>query len=1685
MTVVLGRDARLAVPITAATMIEAQAELSPAAVAIVAPDMTLTYAELNARANRLARRLVERGTGPDSLVALALPRDAQLIVAVLAVLKAGAGYLPLDDRHPAERIAYIVRDARPTLLLATDAARPAAAIATRLGVPTLNPRDTGAAPPSATANLADTDRAGAVDRRHIAYTIYTSGSTGQPKGVAVSHESMTNLLEWAAARFGPAGLARTLLTTSLSFDVSVFELFSPLICGGTVEVLEDALALAQRPADAPRATLISGVPSVLDQLTTREHRCAQTDTVVFAGENLSTRVAAAVKKATGAGRVLNIYGPTEATVYATAWSDDEEVDGVAPIGRPLPNVEVYVLDDRLRPVADGASGELYIAGAGLARCYVNRPELTAERFVACPFQPGKRMYRSGDVVRRTADGLLVFEGRTDDQVKIRGFRIELGEVQSVLEQHPAVAHAAVATHRDEDDTRLVGYVVPSGTPATDDPDLPRLIRDWLATRLPDYMVPSAVVVLDRLPLTSSGKLNRAELPAPRKERAQARGDRPANPREAEVCAAFAEVLGVAGVNPDDNFFDLGGHSLLAVRLAGRLDAELPIRAVFDAPTPAGLAAVMGAAGSTRPPVRPAARPDRVPLSPAQQRMWFLNQVGASSAYTLPFVIRLHGAIDYAALRAAVADLFARHEALRTVFTEHQGQPYQRVLPVTAACPQLPVEHADDLPAVIRQDIQVPFDLATDLPLRVRLFRVGPAEHVLLLTMHHIASDGLSMRPLTRDLHDAYAARQGGVAPAWPPLPVQYADYTLWQAELLGSSARRTPLAIRQLDFWRRTLRDLPEDLTLAADLPRTAVASGRGDMVSITIEPRLHHALAALARSTGTTVFMILQAAIAALLTRLGVLPDIPIGTPVAGRTDPVLDDLVGFFVNTIVLRTDVSGDPNLLELLSRVRQTDLDAFDHQDVPFEEVVEEVNPARSLSRNPLFQVMLQLTVERPGEGFRFPGLTVETEDAFTGSALFDLLFGLTERHGPDGAPAGIHGRLEYATDLYLPESARLIAARFVVLLESWVATPDRRLSDVDIFVAGERDDVLHTWNATDTALPTATLPELIERQVAATPDRLAIRSFDGDLTFAQLNERANRLARLLLARGAGPGDRVAVLLGRGSRSVESFLAVLKCGAAYLPIDPAYPAARIRFMVEDGAPAIVVAASTPADPLPAEVLALDDAEVIRALAEAATANPTAADRPRPLTAETPNYVIYTSGTTGRPKGVILPARVLINELLWHAAEIPSGPNSRVAQVSSVGFDVSEHEMLAALLNGRTLCIPDEDTRRDPVRLARWLEAERVTDFYPTNSVLAAVYEAATNLGLGFPAMRYVVQGGEALQLTPLVREFHAARPELVLRNEYGPSETHGVTGDPLPAAVDDWPVLPTVGRPIWNTQVYLLDDALRPVPVGVVGELYLAGNNLAHGYLGRPDLTAERFVANRFGAPGQRMYRSGDRGRWHPDGTVELVGRTDDQVKIRGIRVELGELNAVLAAHPGVTQAATIVREDNPGDPRLVAYVVPAAADDPPAPATLRRHVAAAVPEAVVPSAFVVLSSLPVNANGKVDRTRLPKPVYLGTGGEAPATPREVQVCDLFNEVLGAAEVGVRDNFFDLGGHSLLATRLVNRLRTVLGTELSVRTLFEAPTPAELAARIEALGSALPPPAATGVEGGSDSRRGCAN
>ncbi|GAA4240025.1 hypothetical protein GCM10022254_63190 [Actinomadura meridiana] len=1651
---------------------EEQAKRSPEAEAVRCVGRGLTYRELNERANRLAHRLIAAGAGPERPVLVLVDRTVELAVGLLATLKAGSFYLPLTTAFPQDRMQWIADESRAPVLLADTVTRDRWLPRTPTTVLLDRPDDV--------ADFPDTDPDVPAHLDQLAYVMYTSGSTGAPKGVAISHQNIVDLVNDSMFTV-PGAHDRVLLVASYAFDPSTYSFWYPLLHGGTVVIAAEDELSVDRLADLFGAERITGVDITagLFRVVAEEHpECFDGVREIITGGDVTS--ATAVRRVLECCPDITIrcaYGPTETTLFATQspWTRAASVPDRVPIGRPLDGMRAHVLGDDLAEVPAGQAGELYLAGAGLARGYFDRPDLSAERFVADPFgPPGSRMYRSGDIARRKPDGLLEFVGRVDNQVKIRGYRIEPGEVEAALAALPGVRQAAVAVREDvPGDKRLVAYAVPDedtaiagtaieGTAIEDTAIEVDALRDGLAQRLPAYMVPSAIVVIDRLPLTANHKVDYRALPAPTTVR-QA-GQRASTAREERLCVLLGEILGVPDVGVDDDFFDLGGHSLHATRLVSRIraefDVDLAVRAVFGSPTVAGLAELIDEAPAARPAVRPMPRPEVVPLSPAQYRLWFLSRLeGGSAAYNLPIAVRLRGQLDRAALEAALGDLFARHEGLRTVFPERDGEPHQVVLPVDRVRPALPVERPEDVDAALRDAGRTPFDPATDPPMRPRLFATAPDEHVLLLTMNHIGSDGWSMEPLTRDLREAYEARLAGRSPDWSPLPVQYADYTLWQRAMLGDAHDPGSVAAQQLGFWQATLAGAPEELELPVDHPRPAVAGHGGDSVPVTVEPELHEAVVALARSSGATVFMVLQAALAGLLTKLGAGTDIPIGSTIAGRTDKALDNLIGFFVNTLVLRTDASGDPAFRALLGRVRDTDLAAYENQDVPFEQVVEAVNPNRSPARQPLFQVMLVL--ERPnGYQFSLPGVTAETEELGTDTAKFDLLFSFTERYGVDGAASGITGRLEFATDLFEPATATLLSERLLTLLAGAVAAPDAPLSEVGMFLDGERARLLTGWNATRAELPGGHLPELIEAQVARTPTALAVSAPDGTLSYAELNERANRLAHLLLAHGVGPGCHVAVVLPRDTRLIVAFLAILKAGAAYLPIDPEYPRDRVHYILGDARPAIALTSEAIDVPLPGNVITIDDAEVRRRLANEMPAhNPCDTDRPVPLSAEAPGYIVYTSGSTGRPKGVVLPVRVLHNLLAWNASIFPGEAGSRVSQFSAVGFDASEHEFLTALLNGKALCVPDEETRLDPPRLAAWLDRERITEFFAPDLVIAAVYEAAREQGLRLDALRHVLQAGEALQLTADVREFHAARPELLLHNHYGPSETHVVTGATLPADVTTWPVTAPLGGPIWNTRTYVLDDRLRPVPIGVTGELYLAGDCLAHGYLNRPDLTAQRFVADPFGTPGTRMYRSGDLVRWRPDGTLEFLGRADDQVKIRGIRLELGEINSLIMDHPGVARAAALVREDRPGDKRLVAYVVPASAENPPSTDALRRHAAASLPSAVVPSAFVVLDSLPLTSNGKLDHRALPAPSYAGSSVTAPRTATEQVLCGLFAEILGARDVGIDDGFFDLGGHSLLVTRLANRVRSTLGPELPIGTVFEAPTARELAMRLD--------------------------
>ncbi|MFG3194288.1 non-ribosomal peptide synthetase [Streptomyces omiyaensis] len=1647
----------------------AQAARTPDATALAHATGTVSYAELDTRANRLAHRLVAAGVGPESPVALLMERSVDLVVATLAVLKAGGCYVPLHASLPPERMAALLADTGAPVLL-TDRADP--------GFPhtaaVVRPGDAEGAPGHAPDPPVHPDR--------LAYVMFTSGSTGTPKGVAVRHRDVVGLA--ADRRWRDGRHHRVLFHSPHAFDAATYELWAPLLSGGTVVVAPpgtldaDALHAVVTRHGVTAVFLTKALFDLVAEQAPETFRALAT--VLTGGEAASGTLMRRVLDHCPDLLLAHVYGPTEATTFATHHPlVPADLDGPRPpIGGPLDNMRAHVLDARLAPVPPGVPGELYVAGAGLARGYWRRAALTAERFVADPYVPGERMYRTGDLVRRRADGAVEFLGRVDGQVKLRGFRIEPGEIEAVLSRHPAVRQVIVVPREDRPgDVRLVGYCAAADAGV---PGLGAELREFAAATLPGYMVPSTVVVLPALPLNANGKVDRRALPAPDLG-PDTEGRAPRDAREEALCALFGELLGIDDITIDDDFFALGGHSLLATRLIGRarteLGAELAIGDLFQAPTVAALAARI-ATEPARPPLRPEPRPDRLPLSFAQRRLWFLGQAeGPAATYNVTLALRLAGPLDATALEAALGDVVARHETLRTVFGEHDGVPYQRVLPA----PPAPLLTRTDRPA---QDlVGHTFDLAADIPLHAYLRSETPGEHVLLLVMHHIASDGWSLRPLFRDLAEAYTARLGGEAPVRDPLPVQYADYTLWQHRLLGADADPGSPLSRQLAHWREALADLPDELPLPLDRPRPAVASHRGDVVPLELDAALHARLADLAARHGATLFMVLQAAYATLLHRFGAGDDLPLGTPLAGRLDPALDELVGFFANTLVLRTDLSGDPTFAELLDRVREADLAAYAHQDVPFERLVEELNPARTLARHPLFQVMIAFDNTAGGDP-DFPGTRAAHEPLGLPTTAFDLTLNLSERHHPDGTPAGLEGGLEYATDLFDRATAARLAAALTGLLAQIAADAGRRVSALDV-LGGTGRAALAAWN--DTARPGSLplVPDAFAERVAATPELTALVAGDTRLSYAGLDARAGRLARGLTAAGIGPESVVALALPRSADSVVALLAVLKAGAAFLPLDAGHPRERIAGTLADARPAAVLTGpgwphpdlldghtvldtakeSATDHPAAGHPSATDPSAAAESATDASGARGSRADRPAavPAVAHDPEhaaYVLYTSGSTGRPKGVVVRHGGLANLLAFHrddtiaaARRAHPGRRFRFGLTASLSFDTAL-EGLLWMVAGEELHLLDDDVRRDAHALVRHAGSTGIDVLDVTPGQAERLVEEGL-LDRCPPALLMV--GGEALGQS--LWTALSAAPDTVVLNMYGPTEC---TVDALHHPLADDP-RPLIGRPLPRLRAHVLDARLAPVPPGVPGELYLSGAGLARGYLGRPGLTAERFVADPH-APGERMYRTGDLARRRADGRIDYLGRTDHQVKVRGFRIEPGEIETVLTAHPDVLQAAVLPHEDAAAGTRLAAYAVTSAPLD---PADLRAHAAAALPDYMVPAAFVLLDALPLTGNGKLDRNALPAPDFAAAGGgRAARTAREEILCGLFAEVLGATgPVSVDDDFFALGGHSLLATRLLSRVRAALGAELGIRDVFEAPTVAGLARRLD--GSATRP------------------
>ncbi|HEY3572046.1 MAG TPA: amino acid adenylation domain-containing protein [Thermoanaerobaculia bacterium] len=1646
-----GPDVAWAAAVPVHRLVEAQAALTPEAVAVVAGDGELTYRVLDERANQLAHHLGGLGLGPEVAVGVCLERGVNLPVALLAVLKAGGAYVPLDPSYPRERLAFMLESSAAPVVITQEALRDV--------LPSHQARVVSLDGGAAAVELESAERpAVEADSAGLAYVLYTSGSTGKPKGVQVPHGALTNFLLSMRERPGLTSSDVLLAVTPVSFDIAGLELYLPLISGGRVVVAsrEEAMdgARLQELLARSGATVMQATPATWRLLVESGWRGDGRLKALCGGEALPEALAEQLLER--AGEVWNLYGPTETTVWSTV---DRVTSGRRPaLGAPIANTQVCVLEPAGEPAPLGVSGELLIGGDGVARGYFGRPDLTAERFVPDPFRGGgARLYRTGDLARFRADGELEFLGRIDFQVKVRGYRIELGEIETVLGRHPAVSQAVVVARAlGEGDARLIAYVTPATAGSQD-------LRAWAGERLPDYMVPAAVVPLDAFPLTPNGKVDRKALPAPERIESAAVYVAPSTPTEEALAALWAEVLRVERVSVRDDFFALGGHSILATRLMFRiretLGLELPLRVLFEAPTVSRLAAALSArrAGDAfeAPPIVAVPRAGDLPLSFAQERLWFLHQLEPeSAAYNIPAAVRLEGRLDAAVLAATLREIVRRHESLRTFFEIRSGRPVQGIAPRVEL--ELPAVDLGGLPAAAREaelrslavaESLRPFDLRRAPLLRAALIRLAEDDHALFLTLHHIASDAWSMGVLVREMAALYEAFSQGLPSPLAELPVQYADFAVWQREWLQGEVLEAQVA-----WWRSLLAGAPV-LELATDHPRAALQTYRGADRGFVLPRGTSEGVRALARSLDATPFMVLLAGFESLLHRYTGQDDLTVGTTIANRTRGELEGLIGLLINTLALRADLAGDPSFSGLIARVREMALGAYTHQDVPFEKLVAELQPDRDLSRSPLFQVLFQLH-NVPVEAVELPGgLALRPVEGGGQTSKFDLVLNLDE------AGTDFVGVLKHNTSLFEPSTAERIVRHFWTLLAGAVANPALPLSRLPLLSDAERQELLE-WNATAADYPRdRCLHEHIAEQAARAPEAVAV-VYEGEaLTYGELDARSERLARVLRGLGAGPETRVGICVERSLEMMVGLLGILKAGAAYVPLDPSYPMDRLAFMLEDSQRGL------------ASPLLLTQRRLLGALPEHA-ARVVCLDAPWPEVeaeiAGAPDpghlaYVIFTSGSTGRPKGAMNSHRGIVNRLLWMQEAFGLTSEDRVVQKTPFSFDVSVWELFWPLMVGARLVIARPGGHQDAAYLTELIAAEGVTTIHFVPSMLQVFLEAPGLDRCG--SLKRVVASGEALPAS-LERRFFARLgwTGAGLFNLYGPTE----------AAVDVtvWACEPDsrrssvpIGRPIANTRVHLLDRHLQEVPAGVPGELHIGGVQVGRGYLDRPALTAERFIPDPFGGPGDRLYKTGDLARYLTDGAVEFMGRIDHQVKIRGFRIELGEIESALAAYPTVREAVVAARQGasgiGTGDWRLVAYLVPEAGREVD-PAVLRSVLAASLPDYMLPSSWVVLEAMPLSPSGKVDRRALPldeRPTGAGPEAVAPRNALESYLASLWSELLGVEAVGIHDDFFAMGGNSITGAVLINRLQERLGEIVHVVVLFDAPTVARMGAHLE--------------------------
>ncbi|MBF6331427.1 non-ribosomal peptide synthetase [Nocardia transvalensis] len=1654
--------------VTLARLLTETAERLPDAVAVRYLGRDTTYRELDEMSNRLARVLIEHGAGPEVVVAIALPRGLDSILAVWSVAKTGAAYVPIDPDYPAERIAHMLSDSGAMLGLTNAQCHTAMPDwPVRRGRHRkqyvdwlLMGSDALAAGLArfSDAPVTDADRHHPLRIAHPAYLIYTSGSTGTPKAVVVTHAGLASLAHEQMHLFGVTDSARTLHFSSPSFDASVLELLLGFAAGATIVVAPAGMyggaELAQLLREE-RVTHAFVTPAAL--ATVSPDGLGDLEAVIVGGDACPEELVATW---TAGHRMHNMYGPSEATVAATA-TGPMAAGRPVPIGLPVRGMRLFVLDGRLHPVPPGVPGELYLSGPGLARGYLGRAGLTAGRFPANPHgRRGERMYRTGDLVVADAAGQLRFLGRADDQVKIRGFRIELREIDHVLREHPGVRFALTVVHTgDRGSSRLASYIL-----AEDSVD-PAAVLDTARQRLPGYMVPAAITVLDEVPITPSGKLDRKALPEP-EFGASGPSRTPETELERRVADVFAAVLGHPVNGAEDSFFDIGGNSLLATRLTvavhTEFEVDLPVRAIFEAPTVAGVAARLAEAPRTR---RVALavhtpRPERIPLSLPQQRVWFLNRYSPeSSAYNIAFVITIDGDLDVAALQAAVGDLIDRHEPLRTIFPEDTDGgtgAYQLVLDTDRCTPQVEAVDTDEDGAqlLLGELARGGFDLTRETPLRLVLLHTDTERHLLGVVLHHIAADGWSLAPLTRDLALAYAARHGGAAPAWQPLPVQYADFSLWQRDYVGDAADPDSPAAAQLRFWRETLAELPERMPLPYDRPRPAQPTHRAGTLRFEVPQTLQRQLDDLARAQGVSLFMVMRSALAVLLRIVTGGRDVLVGTPVAGRGDARLDELVGMFVNTLVLRSQVDPDRSFAEQLHRDRDGELAAMAHVDLPFDRIVEELG--RGGAAGPLLQVALTVQ-DGPAPALELPGLRLSAAELDIALAKFDLELRVLPRGPESEDPSRVRRGFEFVYDVELfdHDTVATLAQRLLMVLRAVTTDPRVRVRDIDARTDSERALLTPAYGPVPT--PQCSLANYFTATAHLHAERTALRFGEIELSYGEVDRYSNRLARALIRRGLGAGDRVALGLTRSVESVVTMVAVAKSGAAFVPVDPNYPADRVRHMLTDSGCRVGISMSAhvvglreaAAGGCDTEWLLLDDPELMAEIEGLDDATVTDADRVRTVWTADLAYVIYTSGSTGKPKGVAITHGGLSNFADEIRDRMRVERDSRTLHFATPSFDAAVFDLLLSVGAGATMIICPPDVYGGD-ELAALMDRERVSHTFMTPAALATIDHRRWPL----PHLKSLVVGGEALGPELVARW----APGRMMFNGYGPTETTVVVTISEQLVVGG-PI--TIGTLVRGARALVLDERLRPVPIGVPGELYLGGQGVARGYLDRFGLTATRFVADPYGPEGGRMYRTGDVVRWNDRGEIVYLGRSDHQVKVRGFRIELGEISEVLATHPAVRFAHTEVREIA-GVERVVSYVLPAEARAGVDTDQLRAHVATQLPAHMVPGSITVLDRIPLTPVGKLDRAALPQPQPVATVARKPETDAERLVASVMAELVGAESVGAEDSFFDVGGNSLLATQLVARLGAATGTRLQVRTVFAAPTVAELATLLEAGG-----------------------